>query len=90
MPLYEFRCDTCSHQFEDLIPAGATARCPVCGNQSPTRLLSTFAAHGGKECGSADDCCGGGGCGEGGGCDAGASGAALGGCGCGGGGCGCH
>ena len=66
MPLYEFRCDACSHTFEDLVPASHVPGCPVCGNASPTRLLSTFAAPSDSAGASAgcgpDDCCGGGGC----------------------------
>jgi putative FmdB family regulatory protein len=82
MPLYEFRCDTCSHTFEELVRSGGVPSCPVCGNASPARLLSTFAARAeaaGPQCG-AGECCGGGACAP-----------AVprgGGCGCGRGGCG--
>lgn len=39
MPLYEFRCETCGHEFEELIPmmfatiTKCSLRCPKCGKQ---------------------------------------------------------
>jgi putative FmdB family regulatory protein len=45
MPLYDFRCRACSHQFEALVrpsdPSGAA--CPACGGHELEQLLSTFA-----------------------------------------------
>lgn len=44
MPLYDFRCRTCGHEFEALIrPATALPGCPACQADDPERLLSTFA-----------------------------------------------
>jgi putative FmdB family regulatory protein len=48
MPLYEYRCDSCTMVFEELVSShSAAVKCPNCGSRGPTRVLSTFAAHGG-------------------------------------------
>ncbi len=46
MPLYEYRCTDCAHEFEALVPAGRAdqATCPACGTGEVRRLLSLFAA----------------------------------------------
>jgi len=46
VPLYEYRCTACDHQFEALVPAGRAdqAGCPACGAVRARRLLSLFAA----------------------------------------------
>ena len=45
MPLYEYRCGDCGHQFEALVPAGQAdaEHCPDCGSET-RRLLSLVAA----------------------------------------------
>jgi putative FmdB family regulatory protein len=43
MPLFEYRCQKCRHEFEALILPGLEARCPKCSGQSLERLLSQFA-----------------------------------------------
>ena len=45
MPLYEYRCADCGHQFEALVPAGRAdaEHCPDCGSEV-RRLLSLVAA----------------------------------------------
>ena len=45
VPLYEYRCADCGHQFEALVPAGRAddEHCPDCGTQA-RRLLSLVAA----------------------------------------------
>ena len=40
MPLYEYECKACGHQFEQLIRTGDVPSCPSCKAQDLTRLLS--------------------------------------------------
>ena len=40
MPLYEYRCRACRHQFEVLVRAGSTPSCPSCQAADLERLLS--------------------------------------------------
>jgi putative FmdB family regulatory protein len=44
MPIYEFRCEQCGAEFEELTEAGAEARCPVCGSERAMRVYSAQAA----------------------------------------------
>jgi putative FmdB family regulatory protein len=49
MPIYEFRCAECGHQFSLLRPmsqSGAEGTCPRCNAPGARRLISTFAAVG--------------------------------------------
>jgi putative FmdB family regulatory protein len=50
MPIYEYRCASCSERFEELVrrPEDAVA-CPECGGAEVERLLSVFAGVGGRE-----------------------------------------
>ena len=45
MPLYDFACKSCQHEFEALVRPQDTAQpaCPSCGGRDLERLLSTFA-----------------------------------------------
>ena len=45
MPLYEYSCKECAHQFEALVRSGDTPECPACHTQALERRLSVFAAH---------------------------------------------
>jgi putative FmdB family regulatory protein len=44
MPIFEFTCRGCHHQFEDLVRPGDVPACPACGSQDLERRLSLFAA----------------------------------------------
>ena len=56
MPLYEFHCDRCDDEFEELL-AGLhevdEVTCPNCGNEKVERLISGFAMGGGGSSGFA-------------------------------------
>ena len=44
MPLYDYDCRTCGHEFEVLIrPGSETPKCTSCGSEELERLLSGFA-----------------------------------------------
>jgi putative FmdB family regulatory protein len=47
MPIYEYRCESCTERFEELVRRpGETVVCPQCGGTEAERLLSVFAAVG--------------------------------------------
>ena len=43
MPIYEYECRGCTHQFEQLVRTGDTPHCPKCSGQDLERLLSHVA-----------------------------------------------
>jgi putative FmdB family regulatory protein len=44
MPLFEYRCEECGHQFEALVRDGGWPDCPQCGTKKPQKLLSAVSA----------------------------------------------
>jgi putative FmdB family regulatory protein len=45
MPIYEFRCEECGAEFEELVKAdGVAAVCPSCGSERARRIFSAQAA----------------------------------------------
>jgi putative FmdB family regulatory protein len=45
MPIYEYQCPACSHEFELLLRGGETPVCPLCGSQRLDKQFSVPAAH---------------------------------------------
>ncbi|MBM61850.1 MAG: FmdB family transcriptional regulator [Acidobacteria bacterium] len=43
MPIYEFQCDNCQHDFEILVYSSTTPTCPACASLSVQKRLSAFA-----------------------------------------------
>jgi putative FmdB family regulatory protein len=43
MPLYEYQCRACAHEFEALIRPGDTPKCTSCGSEDLEKLLSHMA-----------------------------------------------
>ncbi len=44
MPIYDFHCKGCGHEFEGLVrPQGPTVSCPSCKSEDLEKLLSSFA-----------------------------------------------
>lgn len=44
MPIYDFKCRACGHEFEGLVlPARTAPACPSCQGQDLERLVSAFA-----------------------------------------------
>lgn len=69
MMLYDFHCNKCGKEFEDLVRELSEARCPACESADVEKQLSAFNIGGSSRsepvpsggCGSGF--CGGGGCG---------------------------
>lgn len=40
MPIYEYRCQTCEEEFEELVSPGETPACPECGTTKLEKLMS--------------------------------------------------
>ena len=40
MPIYEYRCGACAHEFEALLRPGDVPACPECGSGEAERRLS--------------------------------------------------
>jgi putative FmdB family regulatory protein len=45
MPIYEYVCRKCHHEFEVLVRGSERPQCPKCGDQKLDKLLSVSAAH---------------------------------------------
>ena len=43
MPLFEYACKKCGHQFETLVMGSTKPTCPVCNSAKLDKMLSTFA-----------------------------------------------
>ena len=43
MPIYEYTCRGCAHQFELLVLRGTVAACPKCESQDLEQMLTGFA-----------------------------------------------
>ncbi len=46
MPIYEYSCKQCNHQFETLVRSGSTPDCPSCNSTDLEKKLSVFATAG--------------------------------------------
>jgi putative FmdB family regulatory protein len=73
VPIFEFTCQKCRHQFEELLSLAELGRgevyCPACGSKRLERGFSAFAtgqASSGPSAGPGGGCGSGGGCGPGG------------------------
>jgi putative FmdB family regulatory protein len=40
MPIYDYKCRTCGHQFEELVRLGETPNCPSCNGNDLEQLVS--------------------------------------------------
>lgn len=46
MPIHDYHCPSCDHQFEMLVRSNDTPSCPKCGSQALERMVSRIAPHG--------------------------------------------
>lgn len=69
MPIFEYRCESCGHNFEAILFGAQTPECPACHTEKLEKQLSVFAVSkpgasptpaGG--CGKPSCCMGAGGC----------------------------
>jgi len=60
MPIYEYTCKDCSHEFEALVYGREKAECPKCHSKRLTPQLSVFAVAGksGSSAGTETGACG--------------------------------
>lgn len=42
MPIFDYRCRTCGHEFEAIVRASLPATCPSCHGTALERLMSLF------------------------------------------------
>jgi len=45
MPIYEYQCKSCEHQFETLVRGKMTPKCPKCESEDLDKLLSLPRVH---------------------------------------------
>jgi len=45
MPIYEYTCQSCGHEFEHLVRGGEKPSCPSCGKTRLAKKFSVPAAH---------------------------------------------
>ncbi|MFP4163042.1 MAG: FmdB family zinc ribbon protein [Chitinispirillaceae bacterium] len=70
MPLYEYRCEKCSHLFEELVSThhNQILPCPSCGSENTTKQMSAVGGIAMGKSSSAPSCTTGGGCADAGSC----------------------
>ncbi|MFZ5828717.1 MAG: FmdB family zinc ribbon protein [Planctomycetota bacterium] len=56
MPIYEYHCADCGHEFEFLVRGDEKPTCPSCGRERLTRQMSAPAAHTASGSKPADAC----------------------------------
>lgn len=61
MPIYEYECSQCAHEFEmihGVLDRGEKVTCPKCGASNPQRMMSAFSCGSpqGSESGAGSSC----------------------------------
>ncbi len=58
MPIFEYKCDDCGGEFEELVfDQNETPECPKCGSKKTAKLMSCcrFKSGGGADAGASED-----------------------------------
>jgi len=58
MPIHEYSCQACGHDFETLVRGSETAACESCGSTDLAKKLSVFATQGEKSATAQTAACG--------------------------------
>jgi putative FmdB family regulatory protein len=58
MPIHEYCCQACGHEFETLVRASERAACTSCGSTDLEKKLSVFATQGEKSATAEPGACG--------------------------------
>jgi putative FmdB family regulatory protein len=58
MPIYEYACRACGHEFETLVRTGETPACDACSSADLQKKLSVFASSTSQEPSAACGACG--------------------------------
>lgn len=58
MPIYEYACRSCGHEFETLVRASETPSCVKCASAELEKKLSVFAAQSPAQAEAAPTACG--------------------------------
>ena len=58
MPIYEYACRSCGHEFETLVRSSETPACASCDSKDLEKKLSVFSAQGGASSDPAPSPCG--------------------------------
>ena len=45
MPIYEYQCDACKKEFEELVSGDEVLPCPHCGSRTTNKLMSRPCYH---------------------------------------------
>ncbi|MDR2818939.1 MAG: zinc ribbon domain-containing protein [Desulfovibrio sp.] len=48
MPIFEYVCKKCGHEFEELVFGGVMPSCPACGTEKTQKLMSRCSHSSGK------------------------------------------
>jgi putative FmdB family regulatory protein len=64
MPIFEYVCQQCQHEFETLVFGRDKAKCPACQSTKLAPQLSVFAVSAKGSSGAQVPTCGGGSCGD--------------------------
>ena len=50
MPIFEYRCEECGHQFERIVfRSDVDVSCPICRSERTEKLVSSFAMSGASQ-----------------------------------------